>query len=281
MARKVIDKQIRQNINDSRRIIEVVMKADGNEAETRRRVERIFENLMGYDAFDHLSRERAVRGAGETEHVDFAIQLEAGLDAEPVVMVELKRVGVDLALKHLKQVTSYAIDSGCEWVLLTNGREWKLYHVEFGQPPKTKIIEYWNLLEDDVVDLADKFDLISYKNVKRGSLKKLWEKATVLSPDSLLGALVSPESTKVLCKILRKNTGVLVAAEDLVKGIGKLLNEVASIELSKIKIILPEKKKRPTPPKEATAPKTEIDPAPTVDEPVILEDNIQEKKENE
>lgn len=244
MARKIIDKEVRRNINDSRRIIEAVMKADGNEAETRRRVERIFENLMGYDAFDHLSRERAIRGAGETEHVDFAIQLEPGLDVEPVIMVELKRVGVDLALKHLKQVTSYAIDSGCEWVLLTNGRDWKLYHVEFGQPPKTKLIEQWNLLEDDIVDLADRFDTISYKSVKKGSLVKLWEKATVLSPDCLLNAIASPDSLKVLGKILRNNTGVIVAPEDLIKGIGKLLNEMAGNELSKIKITLPEKKKR-------------------------------------
>ena len=119
-----------------------------------------------------MSRERAVKGAGETEHVDFAVQLEAGPDAEPIMMVELKRVSIDLTLKHLKQVTSYAIDSGCEWVLLTNGREWKLYHVEFGQPPKTHLIDHWNLLTDEIVDLADKFEYISYKQVKKGSLRR-------------------------------------------------------------------------------------------------------------
>ena len=100
----------------------------------------------------------------------FAIQLEAGPDAEPIIMIELKRVGVDLALKHLKQVASYAIDSGCEWILLTNSRDWRLYHVEFGQPPKTKLIEHWNLLTDDLTELAAKFELMSYKLVKKGEL---------------------------------------------------------------------------------------------------------------
>jgi len=61
---------------------------------------------MGYDPFKHLSRERAVRGAGETEHVDFAIELEEGDDSRPVIMVEVKRVNVDLAQKHLQQVSS-------------------------------------------------------------------------------------------------------------------------------------------------------------------------------
>lgn len=246
MAQAKIDKETRRRITDARRMIEKVMKADGNEAETRRRVERIFENVMGYDAFDHLSRERAVKGAGETEHVDFAVQLEAGQDAEPVIMVELKRVGVDLALKHLKQVTSYAIDSGCEWVLLTNGREWKVYHVEFGQPPITKLVDHWDLLTDDIADIAFKFEMLSYKKVKRGSLKKLWEKATVLSPDSLLTAIVSLESLSTLRRVLRKNTGVIIDPLDLVKGIRKLLNENAGIELSKIKLNLEPKKKKRT-----------------------------------
>jgi len=244
MARKTINKELRRAISDSRRLIEKLMKADGNEAETRRRVERIFEKVMSYDVFKHLSRERAVRGAGETEHVDFTVQLEPGPDAEPVIMVELKRVGVDLALKHLKQVTSYAIDSGCEWVLLTNARDWRLYHVEFGQPPKTQMIEHWNLLTDDIAQLSVKFEAISYKKVKRGSLKRLWEKATVLSPDSLLGALVGPDSMRILRRVLRKNTGVMVAPKDLVSGIQKLLNENAAIELSKIKIDFSEKKRR-------------------------------------
>lgn len=246
MSRKILDKEVRRRIVDSRRMIETLAKADGNEAETRRRVERIFESVMGYNALDHLSRERAIKGSGETEHVDFAVQLESGPDAEPIIMVELKRVGVDLALKHLKQVSSYAIDSGCEWILLTNSRDWRLYHVEFGQPPKTKLIEYWNLLTDDMAVLAAKFELINYKQVRKGSLKKLWEKATVLSPDCLLDALVSQDCIRVLRRVLRKNTNVMVAPDDLVNGIQKLLNENSAIELSKKKIVFSEKKSNPS-----------------------------------
>jgi hypothetical protein len=235
MARKTtVNKEIKREIHDARRMIESLMKADSNEATTRQGAERVLENVMGYDVFKHLSRERAVHGAGETEHVDFSIQLEPGPDVKPVIMVELKRVGIDLALKHLKQVTSYAIDSGCEWVLLTNARDWRLYHVEFGQPPETKLVDQWNLLTDDIRVLAAKFDMLSYKKVKKGSLKKLWKKATVLSPNGILSALVSRDCLRSLRRILRKNTDVMVAPEDLVNGIRKLLNENAAVEFSKI-----------------------------------------------
>ena len=267
MARKTIDKETRRVILDSRRMIEKLMKADGNEAETRRRVERIFETVMGYNAFEHLSRERAVKGSGETEHVDFAIQLEPGSDAEPMIMVELKRVGVDLARKHLKQVTSYAIDSGCEWVLLTNSREWRLYHVEFGQPPTTQLIDQWDVLTDEIAQVAAKFQSISYKSIKKGSLKELWQKATVLSPDSLLTALVSQDSINVLRKVLRKNTSVTITRRDLVRGLTKLLNENAAIELSKISVEFPDEKKRTrrapkAKPEEPSEPQ-EAEPAPS------------------
>ena len=103
MAKRAIQADTRKAIVSARRLIEDVVKSDGNEAETRRRVERILETVTSYD-LKHLSREHAVKGAGTTEHVDFVIQVEDTPDARSVVMVELKRVGVDLHRKHLNQV---------------------------------------------------------------------------------------------------------------------------------------------------------------------------------
>lgn len=235
-----LKKEVKQAILDARNIIADVMRKDGNEAETRRRVERIFERLMGYDAFAHLSRERAVHGAGDTEHVDFAIQLEPDEAVPPAVIVELKRVGVDLAPKHLKQASRYAIDAGCEWVLLTNGRVWRLYHVEFGQPPVTKLVEHWDLIHDEPEVLATKFDLISYKNLKRGILDTLWERTKVLAPESLLKAILSPDLVKALRRVLKRDTGVMVSADHIVSGLRKVLNESAASILDNVEVSLPE-----------------------------------------
>ena len=72
MAKEKVSPELKRTITAARSDIEYVAKSDGNEAETRRRVERIFEQVMGYD-LKHLSREHAVKGAGATEHVDFVI----------------------------------------------------------------------------------------------------------------------------------------------------------------------------------------------------------------
>lgn len=242
MGTPTADKDLRRALREAREMVEQLVGSDGNEAETRRRVERIFENLLGYDTLKHLTRERAVKGAGETEHVDFAIQLEEGPAARPVVMVELKRVNVDLAAKHLKQVASYAIDAGCEWVVLTNSREWRVYHVQFGQPPVTSLLEQWNLLTEEPADLLPKLEILSYRFVRRGGLADLWRRTKVLEPKSLLAALLSEPSLRFLRRSLRGRTGVLIEFEEIIQGVRRLLNEAAATEMDGLRIRLPQRK---------------------------------------
>ena len=244
MARQKLDKEVRKAILAARNMIEVVAKADGNEAETRRRVERIFESLMGYDTLKHITREHAVHGVGDTEYCDFAIQLDNKESSVPIVLVELKKVNVDLMPKHLKQVSSYAINMGCEWVMLTNGKEWKLYHISFGQPPQPKLVDSWNLINDDPIILAEKFSLVGYKNIKRGGLARLWEKSNVLTPQNILKIILSEQSIRLIRHNLKKATDVTVSPEEIVGAVRRLLNEAAVAEMEKVKISLPEKKER-------------------------------------
>jgi hypothetical protein len=244
MAKSRVDREVRKAILDARQTMQEAEKADCNEAEVRRRIERIFESIMGYDAFKHLSRERAVRGAGEAEYVDFAIQLESGPDVKPEIMVEIKRVSVDLAPKHLRQVSSYAINAGCEWILLTNGREWRLYHVTFGQPPVTKLIHAWNLLTDEVEVLAERFDLVSYKSLRKNTLEDVWRKTSTLNPRNLLQAILSHSSISVLRRELRRGSKVMLSPEDIVAGFRRLLNEAALAEMENIRLSLTERRTR-------------------------------------
>jgi len=167
-------------------------------------------------------------------------------ERRPIVIIELKRFGIELSKKHLKQVTSYAINAGCEWILLTNGWEWKVYHVEFGQPPKVEILDRWNLMEDGIDELVRKFEIINYKSLKHDRLNKIWKRVKVLAPSSLLAAIVAEDTLKTITRNLRKNTGILVNSEEVYTGISKLLNEAAAIAMSNIKIPKPaERVKKP------------------------------------
>jgi predicted transport protein/predicted type IV restriction endonuclease len=242
-----MDAKTKSAIMDAKKIIEDVQKMDGNEASTRMRVERIFENVMGYDVFKHLSREHAVHGVGDTEHMDWAIKI---IPDKISVVVELKRVNIDLNKKHLKQATRYAIDIGCEWVVLTNARRWELYHVEFGQPPETKLINSWNLLQDDIESLTKKFEMISFKSVKKGMLDKLWEKQSALTPECILSIILSEDFLRKMRSSIKKDSGVTVHPEDIVGAFRKLLNDNASKIMEQMKISLPERRRKKSSPKE-------------------------------
>jgi predicted type IV restriction endonuclease len=241
MPKQSLDKTIKKAILEARGMVETIAKADSGEAETRKRIDHIFEVLMGYDRFKHMTEEYAIRGAGDTTHCDIAIQLSHEESSKPEMLVECKRVNIDLTKKHLGQAASYAINYGCEWVLLTNSKDWKLYHITFSQPPQTKLIESWNLLNDDPLVLAKKFEIVCYKNVKNKGLDKLWEKRNVLTASNLLKAILSEESIKVYQRRLKKATSVTVSPEDIVGSFRHLLNEAALSEMDKIKISLPAK----------------------------------------
>ena len=243
----VLDKQIKKALLEAREMITDISKKDANEAETRRRVERFFESLMGYDVFSHITREHAIHGIADTEHCDFAIQLENGDKVKPAILVELKKVNVDLSAKHLKQVASYAINIGCEWVLLTNGRDWQLYHISFEQPPQTTLLESWHLMTDDLPVLAEKFELISYKCVKRGALDQIWQKRNVLTPRNILKVVLSEPSLSMIRRELKRAAGITLLPEDIVSAIRRLLNESALAEIEALKISLPSAKPKAIP----------------------------------
>jgi len=245
MARQKLDKEVRKNILKARKWIEDITKKDANEAETRTRIYDICGMLTGYDRFEHITQEYAVHGAGETVHCDLAIQIDHEESSKPDFLIELKRVNIDLAPKHIGQAASYAINIGCEWVLLTNGKEWKLYHISFGKPPQTKLVDSWNLITGDPVILAEKFALIGYKNIKRGGLARLWDiKSNVLTPQNILKIILSEQSIRLIRHDLKKATDVTVSPEDIVGAVRHLLNEAALGEMEKVKISLPEKKQR-------------------------------------
>ncbi len=244
MPKQSLDKDTKKALRDARSLVEENAKADGNEAQTRARVRHIFGTIMGYDTFKHITAEYAIHGTGDTVHCDIAVQISHEETSKPDILIELKRVNINLTPKHLRQAASYAIDIGCEWVLLTNSKEWRLYHISYGKPPQTKLIESWDLLNDDLLVLNKKFEIVSYKNVRKQGLDKLWEKRNVLTASNMLKAILSEESIKLYLRRIRKATkaaGVTVSPEDIVSSFRHLLNEAALSEMDKIKIALPAK----------------------------------------
>src|SRR5690606_10912515 len=88
--------------------------------------------VFGYDKYAELTSEYSIRGT----YCDLATKIDGTLQA----LIEVKAIGLDLKDAHVKQAVDYAANQGVDWVLLTNGVHWRVYHVVFAKPIDHELI---------------------------------------------------------------------------------------------------------------------------------------------
>lgn len=128
-------------------IIRRALDKDINEADTVAIVADIFARVFGYDKYTEITREYVIRGT----YCDLAIVL----DDKPSIMTEVKAIGLDLKIKHMKQAIDYAANKGVDWVVLTNGRIWKVFRVTFGKPINHELVLEFDFLTLNSRNSAD------------------------------------------------------------------------------------------------------------------------------
>jgi len=116
----------------------------------------------------------------------------------------------------------YAVNEGVEWIILTNGAEWRAYHLSAGLPVEIDLALEVNLLGDDTPgQKASQLFYLSRESLKRRQIDDLWRARRATSPKSLGSVLTTPPVTDAIRKQLRRDTGQNVDAAE----IQKLLNE--------------------------------------------------------
>jgi|SRR5690348_14082392 len=93
---------------------------------------KFFEEVLGYDPLEgEITTEIPVK----ERYCDFAVVLGGKTDdgkPRPEFLVEAKAAHIkSLNEKHIEQAENYASRLPVNWVLLTNGIEWQLYHLTF------------------------------------------------------------------------------------------------------------------------------------------------------
>ncbi len=122
-------------------VIEAQRARDVSEADTVTMVKDVLSDVLGYNKYAELSSEHSIRGT----YCDIAVQVDGKL----CCLIEVKAVGIALDDRHVKQAIDYASNKGCEWCMLTNGAEWRLYHVIFAKPIDKQLVAQVDLLKVD------------------------------------------------------------------------------------------------------------------------------------
>ena len=155
---------------------------------------------FGFDKYSELTTEYRVKG----EFADFGIRLDKDL----IAFLEVKRVATKLAAKHLRQVESYAVNEGVEWVILMSGVVWQVYHITGGLPIVIDLALEVDLLgEDSPQQKANRLYYLTKESLKRRQMDQLWKAKRATSPKSLASVLCSDSVIIAIRKELRRTTG--------------------------------------------------------------------------
>ena len=113
-------------------ILAAAKARDVGETDTVTIIKDMLADVFGYDKYSELTSEYAIRGT----FCDLAVKLDGKLST----LIEGKAIGIDLKEQHVKQAVDYAANQGVDWVLLTNGNRWCVYHVLFTRPIQTELV---------------------------------------------------------------------------------------------------------------------------------------------
>jgi len=131
--------------------------------------------------------------------VDYALLLHRN----PTLFVEAKALDENLEdQKWANQIVSYAAVAGVEWVVLTNGDEYRLYNAHAPVPVEEKLFRTVRVSED-VDEAADALALLSKPRMLENSLRALWRAHSIdRRVGTAVNALFSPEPSGWLVRRL-------------------------------------------------------------------------------
>ncbi len=193
--------EIRAALLKFQKPLQELVNRDANEGDTRLLVTDFLCMGLGYDKYDDLTTEYAVRG----EFADYGIRIEKQL----VAFIEVKRAAQQLNPRHLRQVETYAVKEGLEWILLTNGQTWRAYHVAAatGQQVATHLALEVDLLgEEAPTKKVDRLFHLHRAALKRSTIDELWRRQAATSPQALAEVLQSPAVLDAARKEIRKQS---------------------------------------------------------------------------
>lgn len=129
---------------------------------------------------------RLIRAWGE--FADYGIRVDRDL----VAFIEVKRVATKLGAKHLRQAQMYAVNEGVEWIILTNGADWRVYHLSAGLRVEIDLALDVNLVgEEPLGKKADQLFYLTREALKRKQLDEVWKAKRATSPKSLARVVAS------------------------------------------------------------------------------------------
>lgn len=212
IPKKVIDR-LSSQVPKFQRVLKKSKDRDKNEADTVVIVGDILSDVFGFDKYDDVTSEFAIRNT----YCDLAIRV----DGEIKYLIEVKAIGLGLKDTHLRQAVNYGANEGVQWVVLTNGIYWDIYRILFEKPISHELVVSLNFLELKMKKSEDQAHLflLCKEGLAKSAIEEYHEHHKHVNR-FVIGAIMQSENvTKIIRRDLRK----------ISPGLKIELNEIESI----------------------------------------------------
>lgn len=220
---KKIEDRVKQALKKYQSVLKVAQSRDVGEADTVTIIKDMLSDVFGYDKYSEITSEYAIRGT----YCDLAIKLDGKLSS----LIEVKAIGIDLKEQHVKQATDYAANSGIDWVVLTNGVVWQVYHLVFSKPIEKELVLQFDLTTLNVRSDKDveSLYLLCKEGWQRSALGDYHTQKQALSR-FFMGAMLQTDGIlNLIRKELKKVSPDVKITNDEIKDV--LVNEVIKREV--------------------------------------------------
>jgi predicted type IV restriction endonuclease len=199
-------------------VLESAKSRDVNESDTSMIVTDMLAEVFGFDKYNEITREYAIRGT----YCDLATKIDGKLQT----LIEVKAIGVPLRDNHMKQAVDYAANQGVEWVVLTNGQAWKVFSVSFSKPISADLVLELDMLalNHNDEDAQEDLFLLSKEGVQRSGLDAYNDQLRVRSRFNLAALIVSDPIVHTIRRELKRlSPDVRISVDEIRES---LLHEV-------------------------------------------------------
>lgn len=180
--------RIRKHLARQAKRIQSAVENKIGESDTRRLVEDVLVDMLGWDKYGNITGESPIAGG----YADFTLSNKG----DNFAVIEIKKVTVKLNDSHLRQARDYAANEGIHWVILTNGDTWKVYNLIFSKQGHDIQDVFSVRITDPDMKPAHKAELLyllSEEASRKDELGLHLERNCALSGEAMVTRLLAPE----------------------------------------------------------------------------------------
>lgn len=209
ISKKVLERFIK-TVPRFQKVLQIAKDRDVNESDTVSVINDIFGDVFGYNKYLEVTSEFSVRST----YVDLAIKIEDKVQ----FLIEVKAIGIDLKEAHIRQAIDYGANHGAQWVVLTNGMEWRVYRIRFEQPINFDLVSSFDFPALNPKDEKDQecLFILSKEGLSKSAREDFYDKVQSVNR-YIIGSLILSEPVLSLVRreLKRLADGVRVEVEEV------------------------------------------------------------------